>query len=261
MKRKKTGTIAVVAAAAVLAFVFVLFRGVGVEAAYPFEKARMSFGRKVWTRVSGLWRGAESRAENVRLRREVASLAMVRSDCERLAAENARLRAALDYLARSPSSWIAAGVLSEGGGAAGSGRTVRIDKGSLAGVRDGAVVAVPDGLVGRVSSVTPHTSEVLLITDPSLKVSCTVEGAPGVKGVLCGGTDDLLVLRHLNSSSPLAERSRILTSGVGGVFPAGVMVGTLLACDKSAGDSSKEGEVQPAVDFSTLEDVFIRREE
>ena len=87
MKRKKTGTIAVVAAAAVLAFAFVLFRGVGVEAAYPFEKARMSFGRKVWTRVSGLWRGAESRAENVRLRREVASLAMVRSDCERLAAE------------------------------------------------------------------------------------------------------------------------------------------------------------------------------
>jgi rod shape-determining protein MreC len=261
VKPKKTGTVVVVAAAATLAFAFVLFRGVGVEAAYPIEKARMSFGRKVWTRVSGLWRGAESRAENVRLRREVASLAMVRSEFERLAAENARLRSALDYVAKAPGSWMAAGVLSEGGGAAGSGRTVRVDKGTLAGVREGAVVAVPDGLVGRVASVTTHTSEVLLITDPSLKVSCVVEGAPGVKGILCGGSDDLLVLRHLNSSSPLAERSRVLTSGIGGVFPAGVMVGTLLACDLGAGDSSKEGEVQPAVDFSTLEDVFIRREE
>lgn len=249
-----------VAAAAALALAFAFFRGAAVEAAYPIEKAQRSFSQKVWTRISGLWRGAEARAENVRLRREVASLAMVGMDCERLAAENARLRSALGYLARTKGAWIASGVLSEGGGAAGSGRTLRADKGSLAGVVEGAVVAVPDGLVGRVVSVTPHTCEILLVTDPSLKVSCYVEGAKGVKGILSGGTDDMLLLRHLNAASQVAPRSRVLTTGLGGVFPAGIPVGTLLSVDRSGGAPAQEGEVQPTVDFSTLEDVFIRRE-
>ena len=254
---KKTATVAAVAAASALALAFALFRGAAVEAAYPVEKAKQSFSRKAWTRVTGLWRGAESRAENVRLRREVASLAMVRTDLDRLAAENDRLRSALGYVERTKGAWVAAGILTEGGGAAGSGRTLRVDKGSLAGVEKGAVVAVPDGLVGRVVSVTPHTCEILLVTDPSLKVSCTVEGAPDVRGILFGGTDDLLVLRHLNAKRRLAPRSRVLTSGAGGVFPAGIPVGTLVSLE-SGGGPAQEGEVQPAVDFSTLEDVFIR---
>ena len=247
------------AAAAALSVFFVAFRSAPVEAAYPVEKARLSFARKVWTRVSGLWRGAESRAENVRLRREAASLAMVRSDNERLSAENDRLRSALGYVARTRGEWVAAAVLSEGGGAAGSGRTLRVDRGSLAGVARGAVVAVPDGLVGRVVSTTPHTSEVLLVTDPSLKVACAVEGAPGVRGILSGGTDDLLVMRHMNASSQVPPRARVVTSGVGGVFPSGIHVGTLLSLSGGDGGPAIEAQVQPSVDFSALEDVFIRR--
>ncbi len=240
--------------------VFAFSRSAAVEAVTPVEKACHAFSRRVGSWFSGLWKGAAASAENVRLRREVASLAMVRSDFERLADENARLRAALDYVAKEPGMWLAAGVLSSGGGAAGSGKTLRVDKGSLAGVRRGAVVAVPEGLVGRVATVSPHASEVLLVSSPRLKVSCSVEGAPGVKGILSGGTDDLLVLRHVHAASPVAPRSRVLTTGLGGVFPAGIPVGTLLSCDTRAEDSSRAGEVVPAVDFSTLEDVFIRCE-
>ena len=261
MMRTRTASVATVVAAAVLALVFTLVRGAAPEAAYPVERAGLSFSRSVWTRMSGLWRGAESRAENVRLRREVASLAMVRQDNERLASENDRLRAALGYVERTKGAWLAAAVLSEGGGAAGSGRTLRLDRGSLAGVEKGAVAAVPDGLVGRVVSVTPHTCEVLLVTDPALKVSCSVEGAPGVKGILYGGTDDMLILRHLNAELRVAPRSRVLTSGAGGVFPAGIPVGTLLSLEGGLGGLAQEGRVQPAVDFSTLEDVFVRRAE
>jgi rod shape-determining protein MreC len=50
-----------------------------------------------------------------------------------------------------------------------------------------------------------------------------------------------------------------LTSGLGGVFPKGLVVGTLLDVRKDDNGLACEGEVQPAVDFSTLEDVFIRR--
>ncbi len=259
-QKKKTGVIAIIAAAMIGSLVFAFSRSAAVEAVTPVEKASRAISRRVGGFFSGLCRGVAAQAENVRLKREVASLAMVRSDFDRLATENARLRAALDYVEKTPGSWIAAAVLSSGGGAAGSGRTIRVDKGSLAGVVPGAVVAVPDGLVGRVKRVSPHASEILLISSSLLKVSCSVEGAPGVTGILSGGSDDLLLLRHVHAASPLAPRSRVLTTGLGGVFPAGIPVGTLISCETRAEDSSREGEVVPAVDFSTLEDVFIRRE-
>jgi len=239
------------------------FRSVAVEAVYPVERAKQTFSRRVLTRVVGFFRGAEARAENVRLRREVDSLAMLRTDLDRLEAENARLRRALEYRERNPGEWIAAGVLTTDGGAASVRNTLRVDKGSLAGIREGAVVAVPDGLVGRVTSVTPHTSEILLLTDPSIKVSCEIESAErgGLRGILGGGTSDGLCLRHLTGvRSEALPRSRVLTTGLGGVFPRGLEVGTLLEIRKDEKGRACEGEVLPAVDYSTLEDVFIRRE-
>lgn len=196
--------------------------------------------------------------ENARLRRELSALALVRGDAERLATENARLRRALDYVARQPEEWLPAAVLSTDGGA-GVRDTLRVSRGSLSGVREGAVVVVPEGLVGRVVSVTPHTAEVLLLTDPSMKVACEAKSRTGVvRGILSGGTSDRLVLRHLRSAAEALPQAKVVTSGLGGVFPRGLEVGTLLAV--SNGVRNAEGEVRPKVDYSTLEDVFIRRD-
>lgn len=260
MKKKTTGRIAVAALAAI-AVVFFIFRSAAVEAVYPVERANSVWARRVWTRVKGFFNGAEAAAENVRLRREVASLTLLRGDIERLEAENARLRKTLDYAAREPGVWIAAAVLSKGGGAAGAGRTLRVDKGSLAGVRTGAVVTVPDGLVGKVVETTPHTARIALLPDRSVRVACEIELAGGgrVRGILCGGTEDLLVLKHLTNADHLAPRSRVVTSGLGGVFPKGLEIGTLLDVRRDEKGLAREGEVLPSVDFSTLEDVFIRR--
>ena len=255
--KQKTGLITVLALTAVSVLLFVFARSAASELVYPFEKACQFVSRRVAPRISGLWKGSESRAENVRLRREVASLAMVMKDNERLEGEIERLRNQLGFAERTPWKWIAAGLLSEGGSAAGARKTIRVDRGSLAGVTEGAVVAAPEGLVGVVSSVSLHASEVLLVTDPSLKVACLVEGA-GARGILSGGTDEELVLRHLRGAAVLPPRSRVLTSGLGGVFPKGIEVGTLLNVTNRI--SGVEGEVLPAVDFTTLEDVFIRNE-
>jgi rod shape-determining protein MreC len=262
VKAKKTVTLLVATLAVIGAAALVLCRSFAVEAAYPLERARQSFSRRVLSRATGFFRGAKAGAENVKLRREVAALSLLRGEMERLEAENARLRKALGYTAKAPGRWLAAGVLSAGGGAAGVHNTVRVDKGSLAGVVKGAVVAVPEGLVGRVSEVTLHTSTVTLVTDASLKVSCEVETLDAVmpRGVLCGGSEDRLQLRYMvGAVGELPARSRVLTSGLGGVFPRGIEVGTLLDVVKDDRGLVSEGEVLPAVDYSTLEDVFIRR--
>ena len=216
------------------------------EAVYPIERIR-SFARRA---VQG--------PENVRLRREIAALSMVREDCSRLRAENAALREALGYTARLPGAWEAAEVLSSGGGAAATRDVIRVGKGSFSGIREGAAVAVPEGLVGKVVSVSPHTSEVLLLTDPSIRVSCRIatEERISAHGILMGADSDRMLLGHLNGAEHVLPHAKVVTSGLGGVFPGGIEIGTLLFVTN--GVRGVEGEVLPSVDFATLEDVFIR---
>ena len=260
MKSRKTGSIAAVLAAAIGATVLVCSRSSAVETVYPVERAAQVFRNHVWSRVVGVFRGSAAAAENLRLRRENDALKILRGTVERLEVENGRLRRVLDYSARKQEAWIPAGVLSEGGGAAGFGDRIRVDKGSLAGIRAGAVVIVPEGLVGRVASVTPHTAEVTLVTDPTLKVACEVATGDSRKlsGVLSGGSEDGLILRHLTGTGKVLPRARVFTSGRGGVFPRGIEVGTLQ--NMTNGVRGVVGDVLPQVDYSTLEDVFIRRE-
>ncbi len=261
MKPRATGSVIVGVCAAVGALVLVACPAVAVEAVYPVEHAKRAFVTRVWSRVKGFFRGSSAAAENVRLRREVDALAILRGDVERLEAENARLRRGLSLVEKAPETWLAAGVLARVGGATGACDGLRVDRGSLAGVAKGAVVAVPEGLVGRVVSVTPHTSLVAPLTDPAVKAHCRVEGDGRVRGILSGGTEDALVLRSLQGSlsgaSPVA-RARVFTSGLGGVFPPGLVIGTWIQLNTNA-NSVVTGEVLPAVEFSTLEEVFIRR--
>ena len=226
MKVRTTGTYALIALAAVLTAVVCLSRSAAVEAVFPVERARRVFSDKIWSRVKGAFRGAAASAENARLKREVAVLALAREDAARLEVENARLRRALDYAAQAPETWLAAAVVAGGG----SRKTLRADKGSLAGVKAGAVVVVPEGLVGRVESVTPHTSEIRLVTDPALGVGCEVAlpGGEFLRGTLAGGTDERLVLKHILSAAEVPPRSLVFTSSLGGVYPKGIAVGTLL---------------------------------
>jgi len=262
LKRPKyKSTVAIVAIAAGVMAVFCLFRSVPAEAAYPIERAKRGFCEKVTCRIRGALNSAETAAENVRLRREVASLVMARSDADSYAKEMLRLRRLLGYSEKLPGRWIAAPVFSEGGGAAAFRKTIRVGKGALDGIAPGAIAAVPDGLVGKVISVTAHTSEVLLITDPALKVACTIENARGAKGILCGGTDDLLLMKYFTVGATIPPRSRVLTSGLGGIFPAGMQVGTLIDVRLDAGDNAREADIQPTVDFSALEDIFLKVED
>lgn len=254
MKRPSAATWIPIALGVLIAIVFLISRSAGAEAAYPVERGKLTFSRQVLPRIQGLFKGSQAAAENVRLRRELNALRLVKTDINLLEAENARLRKALGYAQKNSSEWIPAGVLASQGGAVSAHETIRVDKGSLKGVKKGAIVAVPEGLVGRVTQVTPHTSEVTLITDASVKVACEVETQDlrRPRGILSGGSARFLVLRHMSNADgvPLTP-ARVITSGRGGVFPRGLQVGSC---------NSREGFVVPSVDFSSLDDVFIRRE-
>ena len=270
---------------AVLALVLWLFCGpdVAAEAVYPVENGANWFSRTVVRRVKAAFASGSALIENERLRAEVARLKMACAEADRTAAENARLRGLLGLDASDASvrfgtnAWICAPIISRGA-AAGNPCVLRLGAGLRAGVKSGAVVAVPEGLVGRIGNVTPNTSELRLITDPSMRISCDIElggtQAGYMHGILSGRglnpvaatetsilyTVPPLLLSNLALRSIDPPRAKIITSGLGGVFPRGLLVGFLR--NGVRGDATKleqEGDVEPAVDFLTLENVFIRR--
>lgn len=257
--KAKTGILAVLVPLGLFAIWLAAGIGVATEVVYPIENGAGRFSRYVIHPLKEAMVRPHLVSENRRLADEVASLKMRQVDYEALVEENARLREALDFQKRHPGEWIAAPVLGKDG-ALGVRRVIRLGKGSLAGVRRGAPVAAPGGLVGRVSEVSPHTAEVRLISDPEIRVACEVEtAAPGVPafGILSGAR-----LMHLARDMDFKPRAKITTSGLGGVYPRGLTVGYLV--NGAHGDESEleqEGVVAPAVDFSSLEDVFIHREE
>ena len=253
-------------------------RSAAAEAVLPAERAANAVSRGFFARLRGVWRRSETAAENARLKREVAILSMARQDGERVMAENARLRKLLGYKPPSEGKWMVAPVLSHGG-ASGSMRMIRAGRGSLDGVKSNAAVAVPEGLVGRVSSTSPHTCEILLLTDPTSNVACEIKPGDGRRGRIFGilsGTAggmqagrevlpiayavDPLLIRHLGAGADIPPRAPVVTSGRGGVFPPGLTVGYLLSSRVDSTGLERDGDVAPAVDFAGLEDVLIRYE-
>ena len=270
---------------AVLALVLWVFCGpdVAAEAVYPVENGANWFSRTVVRRFKAVFASGAAFIENDRLRVEVASLKMACAEADRVAAENARLRGllGLDGFGATTqfgtNAWICAPIISRGA-AAGNPCLLRLGRGFLSGVKTGAVVAVSEGLVGRIGNVTPNTSELRLITDPSMRISCDIEldvpDAGFAHGILSGrginpvaATETSLLyivpplrIQNVAQQPTLPPRARIITSGLGGVFPRGLLVGFLI--DGAHGDETnleQEGDVEPAVDFLSLENVFIRR--
>lgn len=255
----KTGILAALVPLGLFAIWLAVGIGTAAEVVYPIENGAGRFSRYVVHPLKEAMARPRLVSENRRLADQVAALKMRQMDYDALAGENARLREALEFQRRRPGEWIAAPVLGRDG-ALGVRRVIRLGKGSLAGVRRGAAVAAPGGLVGRVSEVSPHTAEVRLISDPEIKVACEVETA--VPGALAFGILSGTRLMHLSRDMDFKPRAKITTSGLGGVYPRGLTVGFLV--NGAHGDESEleqEGTVAPAVDFSDLEDVFIHREE
>ena len=273
----KTGIIIAVAALGALAVFLFGVRGTAAEAVYPVENGRNWLARHVGTRLRGIFSRMDLAVENRRLKEENAALRMELAVRDSQALSSPAPSTGHQALG---TNWISAPVLSRNG-ATGVKGYLRAGKGALAGVKAGAPVAVPEGVVGRVLSVTPHTCDIRLISDPSMRVSCEIEttnpAAGPVYGILYGSgatcvaaEADAAILyfvnplrmRHMQRRLDLPPRAKIITSGLGGIFPRGLVVGFLL--DGQHVDETRleqEGDVASAVDFPALETVFIRRED
>jgi rod shape-determining protein MreC len=223
-----------------------------VDVFSPFERALhwgvSGVGSK-WRSVARL-RGAEK--ENQELRAERDQLQTRVNELSEKAAEANRLRALLDFQNQLPSTTVAAEVIASSP-AEGS-AAVYISKGLDAGLSNDLAVITPSGIVGKTIAVFSHTTQVLLITDPSSGVGCYLEKSL-VQGVLKGTSSSLAELRYVMNGTPVEVGEAVLTSGLDQVYPKGLAVGTV--AQTSAGNIYRKILVRPNAGLDRLESVLI----
>ena len=244
------------------------------EVTYPFENALVWAQHHVATPFAGIFNRADLAARNRELIDTVDRLRLEVARLESVAAENRQLRAALNFPPPTNKLIVACPVLSQGG-STGWQRQIRLGKGRLAGLQSGDPVLVADGLIGRIESITPHTADVLLLADANSRVACELDPPPSgftaVRGVLCGsggrsaGENELqllyvidpLRLRFLKRDVDVAPQTRVITSGMGGIFPRGLKVGYVLETTVDPAGLYREATVMPAADLGNLQTVFV----
>ncbi len=203
-------------------------------------------------------RGALAR-EIEQVRRENQELRLQLDRVRAVEEENRRLRELLGWtraspwrarvcavLARDPVAWW---------------RSLHVDAGSRDGLRPGLPVVTPEGLVGRVDRVGPATAEVVLLGDPRCRVSVVVRetGETGILGNLAAGVLDhrLVELTHLPRNLAVRPGQTVFTSGLGGVFPPGIFVGTVADTRSVGYGLYSEARVKLAVDTGRLREVIV----
>jgi rod shape-determining protein MreC len=138
-------------------------------------------------------------------------------------------------------------------------RTIVLDKGSSNGIEKDHAVIASGGVVGRIIEVNGGSSRVILTTDLRSNIDVIIERSR-VKGVVEGNGTDGLVMKYVRQVDEVKVGDQVVTSGLSGVFPKGLLVGEVTKVEKSTDNFFKHVEVRPAVDLGRLEEVLILME-
>jgi rod shape-determining protein MreC len=191
---------------------------------------------------------ADVHAENARLREENERLLHWQSVARRLELENRSLRDMLKFVPEEAVSFVSARVVADAGGS--FVRSVLVLAGARDGVAKGQVAVTGDGLVGRVGETGERAARVLLLTDLNSQVPVILESSRE-RAILAGDNSDRPRLTHLAVTAKPQIGDRVMTSGHGGVFPAGLPVGVVV----SVGEGGSR--VKPFVEFHRLDHVRL----
>ncbi|MGJ4729718.1 rod shape-determining protein MreC, partial [Luteimonas sp. SDU101] len=196
--------------------------------------------------------------DNRRLRNELLMMGARQARLQVEADENARLRGLLGAATRHGLDVQLAPILDVDLDP--SRQRLLLNAGSRDGVRQGQSVIDAGGLVGQIIAVTPGTATVLLLTDLDHAVPVSISRT-GVRLVAYGvGRSDRLEVRNIPVSSDVKAGDVVVTSGLGGRFPPGFPVGTLVDLRPDDSQAFLVGELAPAAQLDRGRDVLLLRE-
>ncbi|HEY7016976.1 MAG TPA: rod shape-determining protein MreC [Gaiellaceae bacterium] len=205
-----------------------------------------------------------AKSENEQLRKQIDALVQKRIQYTTAIQENGALRGELHYvgLPRFPQdyNYVATDVISASPSE--FQQQIGIAAGSANGVRKDDPVVTPDGLVGKVSAVSGHQSQVMLLTDPTMQVAALDQDHNAVGMVRHGQGEGSLTLDQVKKSQVLKLNDTVVTLGfkagpLKSIYPAGIPIGYVSGASQSEVDLYWQAQVTPRVHFDSLRSVLV----
>jgi rod shape-determining protein MreC len=206
--------------------------------------------RDNWTNYVAL---QDVRAENAKLKDEIATLQIGLQQERALAQESRTLQGLLELKSAVRLKTTAASVIA--GGASPEFRTMTIDKGTEDGLASDMAVLAPAGIVGRIIMPAKWAAKVQLLIDRDAAAGAIVERSRA-QGVVVGTGTDRFRLDHVPGAADIQIGDRVVTSGIEGIYPKGFLIGQIESFDRTSGEFSRV-VVRPAVGYSELETVLV----
>ena len=199
-------------------------------------------------------------SEVEKLREENTELRLQLQQFREAFRENEVLRAALGWQSKSPWKVRLARVITRD--PANWWRTLQINLGSADGVTRNMPVVTSDGLAGRIDQVGLNYSRVVLLGDPQCRVAALVENDKRDTGIIAPGEatvldESLVELTYLSRLSVVAPGQRVVTSGLGGIFPKGIPIGHVVDTNSIDYGLYLEARVKLIADLREMEEVWV----
>ena len=196
-----------------------------------------------------------TRQQNDQLQKEVARLRLEQEEFAEDAAQGRRLQALLAFKQKYIATTVAAQVI----GTSGSDRSsmVYIDKGAADGLKPEQPVMTPDGVVGKLRDVFPHSAQLLLLNDPTSGAGVILSSSR-MRGIVRGTANGQVQINNLTADSRIKPGEQILTSGGDMIFPRGLPVGVIESIVPDPHHQPYTAiTVKTAANLSRLEEVLV----
>jgi len=227
-----------------------------VEITAPFQKVisnTIDATGNIWSKYFHL---INTRKENIRLKEEILFLKVENFRHQELIAAYQRLQKVLQSTGKIDQKLVAARVI--GKDPSGLFKSIIINKGKSSGLSVNMAVVNEGGVVGKIVSVSKNYSKVLLLIYQNSAVDCLIERSRDF-GIVKGLSRDeaVMIMDYVLKSTDIIVGDTLVTSGIGGVFPKGIPVGTITEIKDPTEELFMEVKVAPSVDFSKLEEVLV----
>jgi rod shape-determining protein MreC len=224
-------------------------------AAYPIQQA-VSSPTNAWGWMREIFETRDAlRAENERLKEQSRLLAIRSMRYEALARENGELRGLRDALPPVAEKWLAAEIVNIEINSLR--QRVLINRGTANGVFKAQALLDDKGVIGQITHVGPWSAEAILITDPEHAIPVVIERT-GLRTIAVGAGDaQSLALPYLPGNADVKAGDLLLTSGLGGVFPAGYPVARVTEVHRDAVQPLAQVRATPFADVNTDREVVL----
>jgi len=218
-------------------------RKVLATALYPVQRVVMAPRDGVQTVYEWINAANLIRSENEALQRQRIELSQVATHAAQLAAENEQLRRLLGVSGTTSQPAVVVEVLYEPPGS--FHQRLVFNKGSRDGLAAGMPVIDEGGVVGQIVRVTPMTAEAALVTDKEISIPVQIL-RNGLRLIAFGSdSPSSMEVRYLAANADIVEGDTIVTSGVGGLFPAGLPVAEVTSVERDTASGFARAVVQP----------------